>query len=315
LKNKGDDAIATHVLGDWGTSHLRLYLMEGARIRAEREGPGIGGLTRPPAGVLQELLANWESEYSLLDVTLCGMASSRNGLQELAYAAAPADAAGWAQSAREMQIGAVRVLIANGLKYQDEAGGFDVMRGEETQVFGAVHIDSALRDGNHCVVLPGTHSKWVALESGSIRSFRTAMTGELYALLSRDSTLLKAANEAGEASHSDDGFAAGSADGLQLRTSLLSALFKTRTAQLLEGRSHAWASGYLSGLLIGYEVASMAGALAHEAAITIIGRSQLTELYRQVFAARGMTVNALDGADCARSGLSELRDLWLERGS
>ena len=221
--------------------------------------------------------------------------------------------ADWAQAAQRLQIGNLRVLLANGLKYQDEAGGFDVMRGEETQIFGALQIKPALREGNHCVVLPGTHSKWVALESGVIRSFSTVITGELYALLSHDSTLLKAASEAGAASDSDIGFAAGSADSLQLRTSLLSALFRTRTAQLLQGRSRAWASGYLSGLLIGYEVASMGTDLPQQ--VTIIGQSQLASLYREVFAARRVAVNALDGADCARSGLCELRKFWLERGN
>lgn len=306
---------AIYVLGDWGTSHLRLYLMEGSRVCAEREGPGIGGLTQAPAVVLQKLLADWSHKHSTLDVTLCGMASSRTGLQELPYCAAPLDIVPWARTAKRLNIGALRVLLASGLKYQDETGGFDVMRGEETQVFGAIQLEPALRDGNHCVVLPGTHSKWVALEGGSIPSFRTAITGELYALLSRDSTLLTAAGEAGNANDSDGGFAAGSVDGLQPGANLLSGLFRTRTAQLLQGRSRAWASGYLSGLLIGHEVASMSTALAHRATITIIGQSQLANLYAGVFAAQGIAVQSLDGADCARRGLCELRKLWLDPGT
>lgn len=312
---RADYTTSTHVLGDWGTSHLRLYLMQGSRVCAEREGPGIGGLTRAPADVLQELLADWSREHSPLDVTLCGMASSRNGLQEIPYAEAPADVAGWAHAAKRLRIGALPVLLANGLKCQGQAGGVDVMRGEETQVFGALRVEPALREGDHCVVLPGTHSKWVALENGSIRSFGTAMTGELYELLSRNSTLLTAASEAGDASDSDNGFTAGSTDGLELRTSLLSALFRTRTAQLLQNRSRAWASGYLSGLLIGYEVASMDVASARSpATVTLIGSSQLAELYRRVFAAFGIAVSLLDGAECARSGLCELRTCWLNRG-
>jgi 2-dehydro-3-deoxygalactonokinase len=41
------------------------------------------------------------------------------------------------------------------------------------------------------MLLPGTHSKWVEISGGSITGFRTAMTGELYALLHDHSTLLK----------------------------------------------------------------------------------------------------------------------------
>lgn len=301
---------ATYVLGDWGTSNLRLYLMQGARVCAERDGPGIGSLTLAPADVLQELLSDWNREHGPLDVTLCGMASSRTGLRELPYAAAPADVRGWAEAARSLSVGGLPVLLGTGLSYEDEAGGFDVMRGEEAQIFGALQLDPTLQTSRQVMVLPGTHSKWANVEGGSIQSFRTAITGELFALLSRDSTLLKAATEAGDASESDAGFAAGGAAGLALRTSLLSALFQTRTAQLLQGRSRAWASGYLSGLLIGYEVASMGDAAPEQ--VTVIGQSQLAELYRQVFAASGITVRKLDGADCARAGLVELRKNWLE---
>lgn len=301
---------ATYVLGDWGTSNLRLYLMEGARVSAERDGPGIGSLPRAPADVLQELLSDWNDEHGPLDVTLCGMASSRTGLQELPYAAAPADVRGWALAARSLSVGGLRVLLGTGLNYEDKAGGFDVMRGEEAQIFGALQLDPTSQAGEQVMVLPGTHSKWARVEGGSIQSFRTAITGELFALLARESTLLKAATADGDANDTDAGFAAGSAEGLQLRMSLLSALFRTRTAQLLEGRTRAWASGYLSGLLIGYEVASMVDTLPQQ--ITVIGQSQLAALYRQVFAAQGVTVTALDGADCARAGLRMLRNVWLE---
>jgi 2-dehydro-3-deoxygalactonokinase len=65
------------------------------------------------------------------------------------------------------------------------------MRGEETQLFGALHLlgpDAA--DG--CYVLPGTHSKWVRLHAGRITELRTYMTGELFALLRQHGTLASA---------------------------------------------------------------------------------------------------------------------------
>ena len=72
----------------------------------------------------------------------------------------------------------------------------DVMRGEETQLFGALHLlGPDASDG--CYVLPGTHSKWVRLQRGRIIELRTYMTGELFALLRQHGTLASAMQTAG----------------------------------------------------------------------------------------------------------------------
>ncbi len=47
-----------------------------------------------------------------------------------------------------------RVVLAPGLSYIDESGQPDVIRGEETEIFGVA--DSGAR----LIVLPGSHSKW-----------------------------------------------------------------------------------------------------------------------------------------------------------
>ncbi len=74
------------------------------------------------------------------------------------------------------------VHIAAGLSYQDEAGLPDVMRGEETEIFGIADTGAAL------VVLPGSHSKWARVEGGRVVAFRTFVSGELFAAL-RDHTI------------------------------------------------------------------------------------------------------------------------------
>ncbi len=80
-------------------------------------------------------------------------------------------------------------FIVPGYCVRNAQGCPDVMRGEETQLLGAVI--QGLHDG--VFVLPGTHSKWVALRTGQVRSLRTYMTGELYALLGQHGTLAAAA--------------------------------------------------------------------------------------------------------------------------
>ena len=58
------------------------------------------------------------------------------------------------------------------------------MRGEETQIAGFLALNPKF-DGVIC--LPGTHTKWVHISAGEIVSFRTFMTGEMFALLSQQS--------------------------------------------------------------------------------------------------------------------------------
>lgn len=82
-------------------------------------------------------------------------------------------------------------------------GRADVMRGEETQIFGAIRLDPGLWEARHVAVLPGTHSKWVTLDDGHSVAFRTFLTGELYTLL-QGSSVLAAGRETG-AGFSEEG--------------------------------------------------------------------------------------------------------------
>ena len=184
----------------------------------------------------------------------------------------------------------------------------DVMRGEETQIFGALRLSPRLADGRHIVVLPGTHSKWVELEDGRIVRFRTALTGETYALLCAHSTLLRAA---ASADHPDDGlrgFEAGVQRAAELAEGLLVAVFEARVQQLLAGRSRAWASAFLSGLLIAYEIDSVGRTFHSHGEIALIGDPQLAASYRSVLNARGRAAQLLSGDACAIEGLLYLAD-------
>jgi 2-dehydro-3-deoxygalactonokinase len=103
------------------------------------------------------------------------------------------------------------------------------------------------------------------------------------------------------------GFDAGVARSADLADGLLAALFRTRTAQLLDQRSRSWARGFLSGLLIGSEVASLSRQYSTTGNVYIIGESELTTLYQRVFERRGVAVSAIDGASCVVAGLRALR--------
>ncbi|HLU05705.1 MAG TPA: 2-dehydro-3-deoxygalactonokinase [Woeseiaceae bacterium] len=302
-----------YVLGDWGTSRLRLFLMTDDAAAAYIEGPGIAALAshspEQRLDVLSQLLASWSSPAGSSQVLLCGMAGARNGLVEVPYARLPLDSSKWLIGATTLQTQSLAITIAAGVCSCGPGSSVDVMRGEETQVFGAMQLDPDLGRGSHVLLLPGTHSKWILVSDGSIVRFRTAMTGELFALLREHSTLFRVSTH-GDDRESDpaaerEGFAAGvsrSRDG-----KLLAALFQARAGQLLEDRSPCWASGFVSGLLIGCEVGGFSETFRTAASACIIGDGALAARYRQVFAARNLLSHSLDGDECAITGLQYLR--------
>lgn len=290
------------VLGDWGTTRLRLWLMERGEIINRADGPGVGALATTPEETLRDLLAPWR-QRGPLRVILAGMAGSRNGLFEAPYVSTPVDRSGWARAACSKQLGNLHVTIAAGLRDDHRNDVSDVMRGEETQIFGAMQLDPALRTGTHVLVLPGTHCKWAEVVDGVVIRFQTALTGELFALL-RDHSILLKAGSGGSPEDEKVGFTAGLHRSTQLAAGLQGALFEARTAQLLRERSRTWASGFLSGLLIGDEVAGMTRAFAAQR-VAIIGAPVLASLYTEALAARNVASTSLDGSECVLAGLKE----------
>jgi 2-dehydro-3-deoxygalactonokinase len=188
------------------------------------------------------------------------------------------------------------------------------MRGEETQIAGALALHPGLGTGRHLLCLPGTHTKWAWLEDGLVRDFLTALTGELFALLRDGSTLMRAARPAvdgdsqASSGDSNDGFERGLDGAASLgRASLLHALFAVRSRQLIDGRSHDWALAYLSGLVIGADVRGAVPLFPPGAEAVLIGDSALNELYTQALRREGIAASCLDGEQCALAGL---RTLW-----
>jgi 2-dehydro-3-deoxygalactonokinase len=296
---------AATIIGDWGTTRLRLFRHRPDGAIERLAGPGIGQLAASPAETLLATIAPWRGDGVISDVLLCGMAGSRNGLIEVPYAQTPASASEWARAAATVVVDGIRVTVAAGLSGANFSGGPDVMRGEETQLFGALAIDPSLAAGRHVVVLPGTHSKWTELVDGRVERFHTFPTGEVFALLSNHSTLTRAGTDT---EGRDQGFADGVA---RAEGAVLANLFETRAAQLIDGRSHGWALGFLSGLLIGSEIVEALTLLGEPGGVvTLIGDPGLSGIYRQAGAAHGLSFNLLDGDTCAIAGLDRLaRDL------
>ncbi|HEX8554135.1 MAG TPA: 2-dehydro-3-deoxygalactonokinase, partial [Sphingomonas sp.] len=161
------------IAADWGTTNRRVFLIEGGTVvSVERDERG--------ASVVKDYLAEIAAIRARVGdhpMLLAGMVGSTIGWTAVPYLPAPAGMEELAAAAAEVGPG---VRIVPGVSWQDGRRG-DVMRGEEVQLFGAVAAGMAPADGLLCQ--PGTHCKWVVMESSRIVRFTTAMTGELFALL------------------------------------------------------------------------------------------------------------------------------------
>ena len=256
-----------------------------------------GLLSVPPGGwqaAFDAEFGAWLAAHPGLPCLLAGMVGSRQGWAEAPYAACPA---GLADIARQLQwIQPGRLAIVPGLCCETD-GVPDVLRGEETQVFGALQ---ALPDagGTHTLVLPGTHSKWVQVDGGQVRGFCTHMTGETYALL-RQQSILARMLPAEDGDLDADAFDAGVAQA-QRPGGLLHHLFSVRTLALFDRASGAALASRFSGLLIGEEL--RAQALPAGQPVTVLGSAALAQRYQRALAAGGHPVQ-LAADDATWQGL------------
>jgi|SRR5579863_765614 len=294
--------MAMHILGDWGSTRLRLWLVNQGEVEERADGPGIGALQQSPAATLGTIMAPWLATGRVQRIVLCGMAGARGALHEAGYVDCPAGVDDWRSGAAHTMFGSVALRIGAGLACRSAAGVADVMRGEETQMFGAIALDAALSQGRHRIILPGTHSKWIELADGRITGFRTFPTGELFALLQRSSLLAPPRTGASQAQAENTGFAAGIARA-QDGSGLLGKLFEARAGQLRDGRSPEWAEGFVSGLIIGSEVNEMLRINSPHGAVTIIGDPRLAARYEAALNGSGVQGQRGDGDGCVLAGL------------
>ncbi len=289
------------IAGDWGTTRLRLFLCDENGVLEQRAGDGVRSLRRSAAEEFTVLTTDWIEQHRITQAYLSGMVGSRNGWVETSYVRCPAALDDLRGALHHFSHRDLRIALVPGLSCLAPNGAPDVMRGEETQLLGAMAVNDALARGPHVLALPGTHTKWAELRDGRVMRFQTALTGELFALLNSHSSLL--AVDAERSAAFDE---AAFNEACTTRTTTLShALFQVRSRQLVDGVSAAQARGWLSGLLIG---ADIDGALSWQnpGEVVLIGDNALTRRYAQALGARGIEAHTLDGDACALAGLRAL---------
>jgi 2-dehydro-3-deoxygalactonokinase len=267
---------------DWGTTNRRAYLVDGdGRSEAEFEdGKGILSVRR---GEFDSAIGEIRERLGDRPLLLAGMIGSNRGWVEAPYVECPA-------GIDELVHGLVRigddVVIVPGVSLSN--GRYDVMRGEEVQLVGAVA--SGEIPANCFICHPGTHNKWVKVSGGRIASFHTVMTGEVFSMLKRRgilSDLLASRVKDGEA------FRSGVRKGLS-DEGLTAELFETRARFLLGHLQASDGASLVSGLLIGEDVRVGLGT-SRASRVIVMGRPQLTSLYAAALEVAGAQSEQKDG--------------------
>jgi len=285
---------------DWGTTSLRAYRLDQAGAVLEKRESKAGILSVKPGGFPDELRnigGDWLEAGETL-VVIAGMAGSKQGWAEAPYLPCPASVAEVARATLPVPFSATRVRLVPGLKARDANGVPEVMRGEETQILGVLdHLPQ--QEATLC--LPGSHSNWERVRAGQILDFSPHMKGEVFAALSAHTILARSLDHG--AAHHPGAFARG-LDRARQGGGLLHQLFGLRSLSLFDAMPQMEAASYLSGLLIGHEVAA-----ALEAGVAppvhLVDAEALTLRYAAALAAFGIPSVTLE-EDAAARGLFQI---------
>jgi 2-dehydro-3-deoxygalactonokinase len=306
----------THLIAlDWGTTSLRAYRFDGdGQLTGSRHlASGIMQIATGGSGddgfehAFEQACGDWRQAAPSSAIIACGMIGSAQGWREAAYLEIPTslDALGHALTCLRTRSGAVLHIIPGVIARGPLP---DVMRGEETQVAGAIDGVEAPQAGDDLWIgLPGTHAKWVRVRDRRIVELHTFMTGEVFAALCAHTILGRTMRPPSTPDlHAfDRGVAV--ARGPEPRAGLLSTMFSTRTLGLVGALTAEQQADYLSGLLVGYELAAVDQLAAHPdgplGRIVLAGDDALCRRYQRALAAFG------HGAVAIASGATE-RGLW-----
>jgi len=287
---------------DWGTTSLRAYLYDAAgKVLATRaSAAGIMNLPRSAEqggfdAAFDDACGPWLERVPALPVIAAGMVGSAQGWVEAPYVDAPANA-------DALVAGIVRVKAACGATLHIVPGVLqrgelpNVMRGEETQIFGALGEDANVAESSKraLIGLPGTHAKWAVVQAGRIERFHTFMTGEVFAAL-REHTILGRTMATPDRPDTEAFLHGVSIAREKGQAGVLATVFSARTLGLTGQLSREQQPDYLSGLLIGHELAGLEAVLKQQQnslageSLRLIGNEALCERYRLALAQYGCT--------------------------
>ncbi|MCV2867499.1 2-dehydro-3-deoxygalactonokinase [Defluviimonas sp. WL0002] len=292
-------AMVDWIAVDWQADRIAAVALGAKGIVGRRETREVASAgPQSHEAALLALIGDWLRPGGTTPVLACGALGARDGWIETPFRKVPvaldpaADLVAAPASDPRIQ-----VWVVPGLSQERPA---EVMRGEETRIAGFLAGNPDF-DGVLC--LAGITTKWVHVSAREVVSFRTAMTGELFACLSSHAALLRDPERAGR----DDGaFAEAVGQTLSRPERLASELFSIRAEGLLRGIAPATARARLSGLLIGAELAAMRPYWLGQQ-VAVIGTGDILDAYVRGLAEVGIVAETADGASMALAGLAAIR--------
>jgi 2-dehydro-3-deoxygalactonokinase len=303
------------ILGDWGTSACRLYLcrfhQQQLSVVARTQGRGIKHGNDPEARFF-ELAQAWFEQFGAIPVFLIGTVGADIGWRQAPYVYCPTNKKNMLSAAIKFQARDIDFTILPGLSCKNRHDLPDIMRGEETQLFGFLS-----QQGNstkkRLICLPGTHTKWALLKEQSIESFVTSPVGELFEVLCHHSVLLSPSDHK---SWCTESFTHGIQVGMRKTSNLLHTLFATRAYQIIDKHNNTQAAGYLSGLLVGADVKAAMDDFHLFSHVTVIGSDHICSLYVEALKHIGITTEQFSSEDATLLGLQALAsDSWKDHAA
>ena len=289
------------ILVDWGTSNLRLWAVsdDGTILSEHRSDKGMSKLTPDAFAPVLNTLITETGAAKTTPVLMCGMVGAAQGWQEAPYLSTPTKLDSLSESAIPVLGQSRDIRIIPGIAQKTDFAP-DVMRGEETLLLGLNQPDGQ-------IVMPGTHSKWVQMQDGTLAQFQTIMTGELFQLIETQSILSKTL---ANADWDDADFITAAQHAYQNPGNILTNLFSLRAAPLLFGEAALkGGKAKLSGWLIGAEIASCYK--PENGAITLLSDGNLATLYAAAFTALDIPFTRTDASQAAQRGLLQIAsDIW-----
>ncbi|EKT56038.1 2-dehydro-3-deoxygalactonokinase [Providencia burhodogranariea] len=274
---------------DWGSTNFRAYRVEEGQNTDVITLPiGITQLKHPNFDqLLSDALSPWHTwiEIFQVPIILAGMIGSDRGWVDSGYQMLPQPISAIKRGCIQIKSSlSTPIYVHSGLAI-NTLNFTNVMRGEEVQLLGAISLTN-----DDCYVFPGTHSKWIEPIDGQITSFNTIMTGELYYILMQHSLLGQSVPKA----VLPEGFALGLKEGTLAGSDIISKLFIARSARVLHQMPAEMVAGWLSGLLIGHEVATQLTHFKNASSFSIIAAPALAKLYQQAFQLNHIETTAID---------------------
>ncbi|AJR05330.1 hypothetical protein C9J03_08770 [Photobacterium gaetbulicola] len=289
---------------DWGTTNFRAFAMDAKGDVLDKVELSLGLLQVKEgefASELEDVLSGWLAEYKHLPIFMAGMVGSQQGWVNVDYASTSVNASQLADKAYRFELpwGALATIVP-GVSHQSGTGMFDVMRGEEVQLFGLARLTGRL---DLTAVMPGTHSKHAVLSNGELTSFSSYMTGELFSVVSKHTILARGLPE-NTLPLNHTAFLKGVADGQAEQ--LTNTLFMARTHRLFNNIAEDEVSDYLSGVLIGNELKALT---VQQKQVYLVGGSKLCARYQLACQALDIESTYINGDDCFIAGMAAIQEV------